>query len=99
MSIQRARETIAPFGALIFVQSDSATLPPSAKPLTDDMRAMVDHFHALDLIKRRPAMVQVGNTMIVHPTLFAQVRDHFQNITDSYCGRPTASHLIEKGLL
>lgn len=56
-----------------------ATLLPDGKPLTEDMRNMVDHLSALGLIQRKPAVFTIkdaygGETIHMHPVLHEQLQ-------------------------
>lgn len=45
------------------------------KPITDDMREMVEHFERLGLIRPRPAAYTTGrDVMVVHPFIMNQIR-------------------------
>lgn len=76
MNFHQFREIRIPYGAVKIVESEAATLSPSAVPRTDDMRDMVEHFQRLGMIQRRPAAMQVGDTMIVHPSIAEKLREH-----------------------
>lgn len=55
-------------------QSPHATGEPQGKPQTDDMRAMVDHFRTLGLIRRVPAAYKMGDIIVMHPVLYQKLR-------------------------
>jgi hypothetical protein len=67
-------ETMMPFGGLKFIETETATAKPSAKPRTDDMRAMVEHMDRLGLIQRKPAAFVHQGTCFIHPVLMVALR-------------------------
>ena len=69
-----SRAILSPFAGVRTIESGAATALPDGKPTTDDMRDMVEHFHALGLIKRKPAAFQIGDTLVIHPTLLRAVQ-------------------------
>lgn len=81
MNIHQFREIQRPYGEIDIVESESATLPPAGVPRTDDMREMVEHFQSLGLIHRIPAAVQVGEVMLVHPSIGKQIREHCKQLS------------------
>lgn len=74
-----------PFAGVQFVESIHATAIPGGVPRTDDMRAMVDHFHRLGLIRRKPAAFSThnGRVMVIHPDLLKAMRDRLSREIDS----------------
>lgn len=61
--------------ALRIIESEHATTFPTAKPRTLDMQEMVDHFHSLGLIQRRPAAFETPAGLVVHPTIARKMRE------------------------
>ncbi len=84
MDMNIFRTSMPPFGGMKIVSTEAATALPSGKPTTDDMRAMVDHFHDLGLIQRKPAAFKAGGSMFVHPVFMEEIRkrfvDHSENL-------------------
>lgn len=85
--INFSRTMLSPFAGVRVIESTSATALPDGKPSTDDMRDMVEHFHALGLIKRRPAAFQMGDTMVIHPTLVRAVQERMSDSLDAMAQR------------
>lgn len=64
-------------------ESELALAYPKAKPHSDDMRDMVEHFHAMGLIERKPCALQIGNTMYVHPTIMRKLKAAGVNVVQN----------------
>lgn len=57
------------YQGLDVIPSFRAVSKPKRVPHTDDMRAMVDHFDRLGLIREIPMVFQLGSNLIIHPVL------------------------------
>lgn len=65
------------FGGLNIIESEHALALPKGRPFTDDMVAFVEHMTRLGMIHRKPAAFQLSpTTMVVHPVLARQLRQH-----------------------
>lgn len=62
------------YGGVQICESAAAMAKPSGKVFTDDMRAMVEHFDALGLIRDVPAIFKIGDKIFMHPIKFAEFR-------------------------
>jgi hypothetical protein len=67
---------LSPFDGLKIIESEYATAEPSARPHTDDMRAMVEHMRALGLIRRLPVAFKMPDgSLIAHPSTLRRLRE------------------------
>lgn len=62
------------FAGMVVSVSPHVMVPPKGKPYTDDMRAMVDHFHTLGLIRRVPGAIEIAGRLMVHPQIYDAMR-------------------------
>jgi hypothetical protein len=55
-------------------ETESAMSKPAGCVHTDDMRAMIDHFDKLGLIRDVPAVFQIGGKIYMHPVKYAEFK-------------------------
>jgi hypothetical protein len=83
------------FSGVRIIESEHATALPTAKPLTDDMHAMVEHLRDLGQIRRLPAAYQAGDDLVVvHPSIAAKLRRSLARLSDEIAERAFSSHVL-----
>lgn len=77
-TMKKLKDAVAAIGTIPkpirFVESEHALAFPKAKPHSDDMRDMIEHFYDMGLVERKPCALQVENVMYVHPVLMRKLR-------------------------
>lgn len=64
-------------------ESAAATQMPEGKPITEDMRMMVEDLIARGEYRRKPTMYKLpDDSLVVHPAIMQSLRSHIKQATE-----------------